>query len=351
MLTHKTSRFVIFYFPSFSRSLSFSLSLSLSSYSSICVGSNTCEAGYKAYDGDGDVKNRQCLGPCPGGGERNLHDGLCNEAVWTQVLKVVGILVGTASLALVVFKAHLFVKLRHQDRLLPGYRGPSGFYTVFAYGTKGNHVKPSKSQTPVALGRAGDLSASLIAGDGLNIQDAGERPTFAIQPQHSTKYCGSCGAVAVDSEAQFCDDCGGSFVDMGGEGKYVYDKGIEMSESVRNFYAVNKLEHVCEQITALGVKSTDDLMFLEESDLTEAGLPRVDMRRFKAGVQNMRDAAANDAAATTAAPDVEQKNDQEDTVIIDNDTSSASAAEEKAEEKNTQDDADTVRVAADATEE
>ena len=192
-------------------------------------GTNNCMTGYEAYDVDGDVKNRQCLGPCPGGGERNLHDGLCNEAVWTQVLKVVGILVGTASLALVVFKAHLFVKLRHQGRLLPGYRGPSGFFTVFAYGTKGNHVKPSKSQTPVALGGAGDLSASLIVGDGLNIQDAGERPTFAIQPQHSIKYCGSCGAIAADSEAQFCDDCGGSVVtavhvdggvvDVGGEGK------------------------------------------------------------------------------------------------------------------------------------
>ena len=122
-----------------------------------------------------------------------------------------------------------------------------------------------------------------------------------------------------------------------------------MSKSVRNFYAASKLGHVSDQLGALGVKTTDDLMFLEESDLAEAGLPRVDMRRFKAGVQNMRDAAANDAAATSAAPDVEQKNDQDDTVIIDNDTSSASAAEEKAEEKNTQDDADTV--AADATEE
>ena len=73
---------------------------------------------------------------------------------------------------MVVFKAHLFVKLRHQGRLLPGYRGPSGFFAVFAYGTKG-HVTPPKSQTLVALGGDGELSASLIAGDGLNIQDAG----------------------------------------------------------------------------------------------------------------------------------------------------------------------------------
>jgi len=88
-------------------------------------------------------------------------------------MNVFGVLVGTVSLALVVFKTHLFVKLRHKDRLLPGYRGPSGFFAVFAYGTKGNHVKPSESQTLVAMGGAGELSASLIAGDGLNIQDAG----------------------------------------------------------------------------------------------------------------------------------------------------------------------------------
>ena len=46
------------------------------------------------------------------------------------------------------------------------------FFAVFAYGTKG-HVTPPKSQTLVALGGGGELSASLIAGDGLNIQDAG----------------------------------------------------------------------------------------------------------------------------------------------------------------------------------
>ena len=96
---------------------------------------------------------------------------------------------------------------------------------------------------------------------------------------------------------------------------------------MRNFYAVNKLEHVGEQITALGVKSTDDLLIIDDEDLSEAGLRRLDVKRFKAGVQNMRDAAANDAAANSAAPDVEQKNDQ-DTVIIDNDTSGSFLGEE-----------------------
>ena len=103
--------------------------------------------------------------------------------------------------------------------------------------------------------------------------------------------------------------------------------GIEMSKSVRNFYAANKLEHVGEQITALGAKSTEDLLIIDDEDLSEAGLRRLDVKRFKAGVQNMRDAAANDAAATSAAPDVEQKNDQ-DTVIIDNDTSGSFLGEE-----------------------
>jgi hypothetical protein len=248
---------------------------------------------------------------------------------------VIGIITGGAALAVIVFKASTFFNLRHKNMLLPEFRGVKGFFTVFSYGMKGDHVKSSKSQTLVAsLGGAGDLSASLIAGDGLNTQDAGgERPTFAIQPpHHSTTYCGWCGAAVVDSEAQFCDDCGGSVVpavhvdsgvvDMGGEGKH--DMVIEMSHSVRNFYAVNKLEHVGEQINALGVKSTDDLMFLKKSDLTEVGLPRVDMRRYEAGVQNMRDAATADAAAaTTAASNVEQKNDQDDT-----DTDTTNVAEE-----------------------
>ena len=173
MLTHKTSRFIFVYiFSSRSLSSSFSLSLSLTSYLSICVGSNTCEAGYEAYDGDGGPAGRQCLRPCTNGGERTLH-GTCNEPIWQQIMKIVGIVIGAASLVVVAFKAHLFFKLRHQGRLLPGYRGPSGFFTIFAYGTKGDHVKPSKSQTPVALDGAGELSASLIAGDGLNIQDAG----------------------------------------------------------------------------------------------------------------------------------------------------------------------------------
>ena len=268
--------------------------------------------------------------------------------MWTQILKVAGVVTGAASLAVVVFKAHLFFKLRHQGRLLPGYRGPSGFFTVFAYGTKGNHVKPSKSQTLVALGGVGDLSASLIAGDGLNTQEAGERPTFAIQPPHSTKYCGSCGAVVVDFEAEFCDDCGGSVVaavyvdggvvDMGGEGKH--DKGIEMSHSVRNFFEANDLEHVGDQINALGVRSTKDLLIIDDDDLSEAGLRRLDVKRFKAGVQSMaHDAAADAAAATTDATDVEEKNDPDNTIIIDTGTAAAVAAEEnEEEEKNKQDD-------------
>ena len=104
--------------------------------------------------------------------------------MWTQILKVAGVVTGAASLAVVVFKVHLFFKLRHQDRLLPGYRGPSGFFTVFAYGTKGNHVKPSESQTLVAMGGAGELSASLIAGDGLNIQDAGITVDFDVDQKN-----------------------------------------------------------------------------------------------------------------------------------------------------------------------
>ena len=114
---------------------------------------------------------------------------------------------------------------------------------------------------------------------------------------------------------------------MGGEGKH--DKGIEMSSSVRNFYEANDLKHVSDQLNALGVRSTKDLLIVDDDDLSEAGLRRLDVKRFKAGVQNMRD------AATAAASDVEQKNDQDDTV-----TTTAAAAGEKAEEKNTQDDAD-----------
>ena len=62
---------------------------------------------------------------------------------------------------------------------------------------------------------------------------------------------------------------------------------------------------------ALGVETTDDLLFLEESDLTNTVLPAVAMRRFKAGVQSLRDAAA----AATAATDIEQKNDQDNTDV------------------------------------
>ena len=64
---------------------------------------------------------------------------------------------------------------------------------------------------------------------------------------------------------------------------------------------------------ALGVETTDDLLFLEESDLTNTVLPAVAMRRFKAGVQSLRDAAA----AATAATDIEQKNDQDNTTDVD----------------------------------
>ena len=63
-------------------------------------------------------------------------------------------------------------------------------------------------------------------------------------------------------------------------------------------------------VDALGVETTDDLLFLEESDLTNTVLPTVAMRRFKAGVQSLRDAAA---AAT--ATDIEQKNDQDNTDV------------------------------------
>ena len=64
---------------------------------------------------------------------------------------------------------------------------------------------------------------------------------------------------------------------------------------------------------ALGVETTDDLLFLEESDLTNAGLSAVAMTLFKAGVQSLRDAAA----AATAATDIEQKNDQDNTTDVD----------------------------------
>ena len=314
MLTHKTSRFIFVYiFSSRSLSSSFSLSLSLTSYLSICVGSNTCEAGYEAYDGDGGPAGRQCLRPCTNGGERTLH-GTCNEPIWQQIMKIVGIVIGAASLVVVAFKAHLFFKLRHQGRLLPGYRGPSGFFTVFAYGTKGNHVKPSKSQTPVAVGGAGDLSASLIAGE-RGVQVSSPASLSQLATTSTTRTCGSCGATVADSESKFCDDCGGPVAVT------VITDGIKMSKSVRNFYAVNKLEHVGEQITALGVKSTDDLLIIDDEDLSEAGLRRLDVKRFKAGVQNMRD-------ASIATSDVEQKNDQDDTIIIDNDTLAAAAAEE-----------------------
>ena len=64
-------------------------------------------------------------------------------------------------------------------------------------------------------------------------------------------------------------------------------------------------------VDALGVETTDDLLFLEESDLTNAGLSAVAMTLFKAGVQSLRDAAA----AATAATDIEQKNDQDNTDV------------------------------------
>ena len=66
-------------------------------------------------------------------------------------------------------------------------------------------------------------------------------------------------------------------------------------------------------VDALGVETTDDLLFLEESDLTNAGLSAVAMTLFKAGVQSLRDAAA----AATAATDIEQKNDQDNTTDVD----------------------------------
>lgn len=62
---------------------------------------------------------------------------------------------------------------------------------------------------------------------------------------------------------------------------------------------------------ALGVETTDDLLFLEESDLTNTGLSAVAMTLFKAGVRSLRDAAA----AATAATDIEQKNDQDNTDV------------------------------------
>lgn len=61
------------------------------------------------------------------------------------------------------------------------------------------------------------------------------------------------------------------------------------------------------------METTDDLLFLEESDLTNAGLSAVAMTLFKAGVQSLRDAAA----AATAATDIEQKNDQDNTTDVD----------------------------------
>jgi hypothetical protein len=220
-------------------------------------------------------------------------------------MKVVGIVTGAASLAVIVFKVHLFTKLRRNGQLLPGYRGPTGFFSVFAYGTKGDHI----------LGRdtVGEI-ADILEDQQEERNDQGDEilsALYELPHRSSMPYVPPSVLVGVTASAS----------------------GLEMSNSVRNFFAVNKLEHVGEQINALGVKSTDDLMFLEESDLTEAGLPRVDMRRFKAGVQNMRD------AATAAASDVEQKNDQDDTVTPL--AAAAAAAGEKAEEKNKQDDADT----------
>ena len=72
---------------------------------------------------------------------------------------------------------------------------------------------------------------------------------------------------------------------------------------------------------ALGVETTDDLLFLEESDLANAGLSAVAMTLFKAGVQSLRDAAA----AATAATDIEQKNDQDNTDV---DLAAANTTEE-----------------------
>ena len=61
------------------------------------------------------------------------------------------------------------------------------------------------------------------------------------------------------------------------------------------------------------METTDDLLFLEESDLTNTGLSAVAMTLFKAGVRSLRDAAA----AATAATDIEQKNDQDNTTDVD----------------------------------
>ena len=63
---------------------------------------------------------------------------LCGNRSW----KVVGILTGVASLAVIVFKVHLFISLRREGRLLPNYRGLKGLSVVFAFGTKGDHVRP-----------------------------------------------------------------------------------------------------------------------------------------------------------------------------------------------------------------